>query len=101
MRNIILSSIVLAGVFQISNAALPPKIQQRKDSRVLDDFVLTHAIVRRHMGHIDYTNFIIYLDNCQIEFERETVYHLPGWVGPASKLELSKTNCEYDLNNSK
>ena len=78
-------------------AALPPDVQENKDRDTLLRYVNSHPAIKKTNYTIDtYSYTITYpkaYKTCTLTFEREKVFHFPGWVGPASNLVLDEEEC--------
>tara|TARA_R110000751_G_scaffold182574_1_gene289414 strand:+ start:4119 stop:4409 length:291 start_codon:yes stop_codon:yes gene_type:complete len=80
-----------------SFAALAPEYQNKRDFDVMLAFIQSHERVISTLKSVDFENTVVYFDeDCIATFGRETVLRLPGWAGPAAKLELKSTTCDLE-----
>jgi len=78
-------------------AALPPRVQNQKDMDVMQAFIKSHKKVSSTFQSINtYAKEVYFGKECVAKFGRKKVFHLPGWVGPASALEFKSSNCKID-----
>ena len=83
------------------DAALAPDVQDKKDLKVMKNFVKAHAIVEADLKSIDLRTYTIFFsDDCEVKFTRVKNYTdeeaARGWVGPAGSLVFDSSNCELD-----
>ncbi|QKI89967.1 hypothetical protein [Thiomicrorhabdus xiamenensis] len=93
-----MKSIIFLGLLVFNTEAfsvLSPSIQADKDRHAMDEYIRDHRALHGHIEHIDYENFVIYLDSgCRLVFEREEQVHPSNWVGPAGILIMNRKECE-------
>lgn len=98
MKNYLIIILLLP---QLANAALAPDIQDKKDLKVMKNFVKAHAIIEVSLKSIDLQTYTIYFaDDCEVKFTRVKNYTdediAMGWAGPAGPLVFSSSNCNLN-----
>jgi hypothetical protein len=91
--------VFLLELFLMTDAysALPPRYQNEIDLKTIVEYIYQHQVVLSSLKAIDLTQYAVYYaNNCKAVFKRKSGIHPPGWVGPASPLEFSKSNCPTD-----
>lgn len=83
------------------NAALAPDVQDRKDLKVMKQFVKAHAVVEESLKSIDLRTYTIFFaDDCEVKFTRIKNYTdeevTRGWVGPTGPLVFDSLSCNLE-----
>ena len=99
MKNIL--TLIMLLLPQLANAALAPDIQDKKDLKVMKNFVKSHSIVETSLKSIDLRTYTIYFaDDCEVKFTRVKNYTdeeaARGWVGPAGPLVFDSSTCDLE-----
>jgi len=89
--------IIILMVSVTTFAALPPHVQEQRDTLVMLNFVKKHPKVNKTFKRVDTKDYRVYYGgDCYIQFKRKYVLRPSGWVGPAEHLIFDSATCDYE-----